>query len=526
NGGPAAVRDAFGGNTPTGEQNAIIDTFRRGDDMVIAALAGTGKTATLRGISRLEAAARPQRNGIYLAFNRSVADEARAEFPQNVTTSTAHALAVRNLRSTPQGALLAKLDGGRSTFRDMGSLIDARAVTIRTPDGARTFAPYPVTRMALATVEKFCTTMDTRITARHVPPQLGVDDPDARAELAAHIVPRAQAAWAAIRDPHTWTIKFTPSHVLKLWADMHPRIGREGDFLMLDEAQDASPLIASIVDDQTHMQRVRVGDTNQSIYRFTGAVDAMSRIEGATLLPLTKSWRFGPAIADAGNWYLKELGTNMRVRGNETIGSRLALGERDVDAVLCRTNGAALAEVIGLQQAGRKTALVGDIQAATRFCESAELLKQGASPRDADLAAFTTWGELQDYVENMPGASDLKTYVELVDTYGLDTVRAAIGGLVDTRRAESIASTAHKAKGLEFPRVRINHEWTCDPDEHNDPAALRDERMLVYVALTRAKETLDPGCLLPPTVVQQINRRHGVHGAEAGMPAPLAGQLL
>lgn len=526
-GTPAAVRDAFGGNTPTAEQSAIIDTFRRGDDMVVAALAGTGKTATLQGLARLEADSRPQRRGIYLAFNRSVADEADTSFPKPVSASTAHRLATRHLQSTPQGALLAKLHGGRAKFRDMGELINARRLTVRTPDGARTFAQYPVTRMALATVEKFCTTMDARITARHVPPQLGVDDPDSRAELAAHIVPCAQAAWAALCDPHTWTIKFTPTHALKLWADMHPKIGRDGDYLMLDEAQDANPLIASIVDDQTHMQRIRVGDSNQAIYGFTGAVDAMSAITGATTLPLTKSWRFGPAIADAGNWYLQQLGTNMRLRGNESIGSRLTLDGGAVDAVLCRTNGAALAEVISVQQAGRKAALVGDIQAATRFCESADLLKQGAPPRDADLAAFTTWADLQEYVENMPGASDLKTYVELVDAYGLDTVRAAIGNLVDSRRADLISSTAHKAKGLEFPRVRINHDWTCDPQEYTDAAALRDERMLAYVALTRAEETLDPGCLLAPPEVQKINARHGMgQTAAVGMPTPTADQLL
>ncbi|WP_161987478.1 exonuclease domain-containing protein [Prescottella subtropica] len=264
----AATRAAMGGFDPTDEQACIIDSFNTGSDLVICALAGTGKTSTLRGIARLEATRRPHRHGLYIAFNRSVADEAKSQFPDQVQTSTAHALALRNLRNTPHGPLLAKLDGGRATFRDIAAAIDSHKIFF-TPggDGPSVLAQYPVTRLALATVEKFCTTMDEHIGPHHVPEQKGIDQwSPQRSELVDHVLPIARRAWAAIRDPHNWTIKFTPSHMLKLWADTHPIVGRDGDYLMLDEAQDANPLIASIVNDQTHMQRIRVGDQNQSIY--------------------------------------------------------------------------------------------------------------------------------------------------------------------------------------------------------------------------------------------------------------------
>ncbi len=527
----AGTRAAMGGYDPTDEQTRIIDSFNTGTDLVICALAGTGKTSTLRGIARLEAARRPHRHGLYLAFNRSVADEAKSEFPDQVQTSTAHSLALRNLRNTEYGPLLAKLDGGRATFRDIATAIDSRKIFFTAGgDGPRVLAQYPVTRLALATVEKFCTTMDEHIGPQHVPEQMGIDQHSAqRDELVHHVLPIARRAWAAIREPHNWTIKFTPSHMLKLWADTHPIVGRDGDYLMLDEAQDASPLIASIVDDQTHMQRIRVGDQNQSIYRFTGAIDSMANIAGATYLSLTQSWRFGPAVADAANIYLRKLGTTMRVVGNDRIDSRLITMGDPVDAVLCRTNGAALTELITAQQAGKKTALIGDTAAATRFCESAELLKSGTSPRDADLAAFTTWGDLQDYVENAPGAGDLKTLVELVDSYGVDEVRAAMESTVNPARAELVAATCHKTKGLEFDRVRISHDWEIDPDDAQfplDPDELRDEQMLAYVGLTRAKQHLDPGLLLSQRAIDQINTRHGHQPAVEGLTPPHSGMLL
>src|SRR5699024_10051805 len=113
------VTKAMGGFPPTDEQSTIIDTFHTGDDLLIAALAGTGKTSTVLGLARLEHDRRPDRGGRYLAFNRSVADEAKMKFPPSVHVSTAHALAVRELRRTPRGPLLAKLSGGRATFREM-----------------------------------------------------------------------------------------------------------------------------------------------------------------------------------------------------------------------------------------------------------------------------------------------------------------------------------------------------------------------------------------------------------------------
>ena len=45
--------------------------------------------------------------------------------------------------------------------------------------------------------------------------------------------------------------------------------------------------------------KVLVGDPNQQIYCFRGAVNAMSLIEGSTVFYLTQSFRFGPEVRDA-----------------------------------------------------------------------------------------------------------------------------------------------------------------------------------------------------------------------------------
>ena len=76
---------------PTPEQQAAIEAFADGGTIVLEAGAGTGKTTTLK----LLAAKRPSERGIYLAYNRAIAESAKKTFPKNVSCSTAHSLAYR-----------------------------------------------------------------------------------------------------------------------------------------------------------------------------------------------------------------------------------------------------------------------------------------------------------------------------------------------------------------------------------------------------------------------------------------------
>ena len=81
--------------------------------------------------------------------------------------------------------------------------------------------------------------------------------------------------------------------------------------------------------------------------------------------------------------------------------------------------------------------------------------------------------------------------VELVDDHGLDVVRDAMENLVPRSRAALISGTAHKAKGLEFSRVRINGNWQIDePRPDVSEEARNAELMLAYVVLTRATQLL------------------------------------
>lgn len=78
------------GMTPTEEQTDAVAKFGEGGALKINAFAGAGKTTTLRLL-----AASTERRGMYLAFNKAIASDAKSRFPRNVVCSTIHSIAFR-----------------------------------------------------------------------------------------------------------------------------------------------------------------------------------------------------------------------------------------------------------------------------------------------------------------------------------------------------------------------------------------------------------------------------------------------
>jgi hypothetical protein len=129
-------------------------------------------------------------------------------------------------------------------------------------------------------------------------------------------------------------------------AAVGPRL--PADYVLLDEAQDANPVVAAIVDRQTHAQRILVGDRCQGI-------DAMSRFHADHRLCLSQSFRFAPAIAAEANQWLGLLDAPLRLRGFDRIPS--TVGPVAVpDAVLCRTNAEAVRQLLVAADTGRTAA--------------------------------------------------------------------------------------------------------------------------------------------------------------------------
>lgn len=94
------------------------------------------------------------------------------------------------------------------------------------------------------------------------------------------------------------------------------------------------------------------------------------------------------------------------------------------------------------------------------------------------------------YDANTKSYSMTGTPEELKDT--VDGIRG-----VPVSEVDVVVSTAHKAKGLEWKKVRIGNDfWGPEADEDGNLVfPEKQELNLAYVALTRAEESIDPGSL-------------------------------
>lgn len=475
-------------HTPTDEQAHAVDAFRDGHHLVLQAGAGTGKTSTLGML-----AASTERRGRYLAFNKDIANAAAARFPRSVLCKTAHATAYAALGHR----FARRLSSPRQPAWRIG-----QALGISSPVriGDHEISHRTLSHTVLRTVTRFCQSADRALAPHHVPTLRRLVTPDERAQLVDSVMPFVAKAWTDLQNPDEGVVRFEHDHYLKMWALTEPKM--EADFLLLDEAQDTNPVLEQVFAAQrSHAQLVMVGDSAQAIYGWRGARDVMTGF-GATHLTLTRSFRFGPLLAEQANRWLAFTDAPIRLTGTDTIPTRVG-PVTCPDAVLCRTNIGAMTEVMRQLEAGRRVALTRGGQTLNALAMAARDLKDGRHTSHPELVLFASWGELQDYAEHDPAGRDLQPFVGLVDTHGPDAIIAAVDALSDETKAEVTVSTAHKAKGREWPQVRIADDFPPPPDSDQqddsgrpipEPVSDTDAR-LAYVAVTRARRRLDLGGL-------------------------------
>lgn len=463
--------------TPTDEQNAALDMAMTGNSFKVVAYAGAGKTSTLRLISQHR-----KGRGLYLAFNKAIATEAAEKFAPHVRCQTFHSLAFRHVDK----AITAKISLPKLTPSQLAEELRLKPIEVSTIHHKRLLLSTARLGMIIGdSLANFCKTSAPYPAARHIvlPPFIAERT---QKQLQEQLYPALEQRWLQSIDPrHHASI----SHdiYLKLWTLSRPTI--PADFVLFDEAQDADPLMMGVLMHQS-CQTIYVGDAHQQIYEWRGAINAMKRLPYEQVL-LTQSFRFGQDIADVANVFLKTLQETVPLRGNPAQKSTVSTARTtQTNAILCRTNAAALSLVIDGQKKGRAIALQADTPRILRFCQGAQNLQNNTAAIGVpELSFFKTWEDVQEFAQSHDG-SEIKTWVNLIDEHGTHTIQKAINQLVPPKNAQYIISTAHKSKGLEWHNVQIFDDFLYE----NRPLSVKisgEELRLLYVACTRAQNTLN-----------------------------------
>lgn len=331
---------------PTNEQEAAVNASQTGQNVVIEAGAGSGKTSTLKLIGE----AHPAKAIAYVSFNSAIAKEAESKMPMNVDSRTAHSFAYRAIVGRASSKFGKRLGGKKPSSRDVAALLNEnKALTYSVIEAGtehqRVIKPSAIGYAATKTVERFCQSAETELQTWMVPHMEGLDKA-AQAAFAAHVLPLANRVWADVQNENGHMFKFDHCHYLKMYqlsgSPLMVEIGgtwtmgkygkyrkggtvRKAQIILYDEAQDANPVTQAIVENMVRnhgAQVIVVGDRAQAIYGFTGARNAMDKFAAPHVLKLTKSFRFGHEIAALANQLLALMpDTDMQIVGHDPVPS-------------------------------------------------------------------------------------------------------------------------------------------------------------------------------------------------------------
>lgn len=481
------------GLAPNAEQERILKMVEgRPKVLVIGAGAGSGKTTQLKMVEQSV-------SGIiqYTAYNRPLVDESKAKF-KKAQCNTTHSLAFRAV-----GRLYShRLGGDRMRSGQVARILGIGDLCVELTgqvDGegktkTKTLTAEFLAGQVLAAVDQFCQSADREIGKGHFRYIDGIDTPTASGKrghenndrVKSVLIPYCRKAWDDIVNVDG-TLPFKHDYYVKIWqlGEGASRPTISANYILLDEAQDTAPVFLDILERQRHACLILVGDENQQIYEWRGAVNAMGAFPDAPRGMLSQSYRFGQAVADVANAILStlEVPTDLVMKGHPEVPSRVGVCEYP-RCLLYRTNAGAVGEVMKAIGAGKKPHLIGGGADVVSFCEAAIDLQSGRKTRHPELCCFDDWNEVVVYSQTAEG-EDLKLMVKLIKSFTAEAIRDALKNMPAEKDADLVVSTAHKSKGREWDSVKLGGDFpTADRMADSD-------RRLLYVAATRAKLTLD-----------------------------------
>ena len=245
----------------TDEQHSIVEHLKTSSSTLptlVNSVAGSGKTSLLTAIAN---ALQPKK-ALYLAYNKSIATEAKHRFPSTVLCSTIHSFAYA---STVKPY---KLTLGTLTYRDLPSSLS-----------------YDEKLEILESLRQYFlsayTSLETFASDENLPKHY------------LEVMTSLTTAMESGDSPctHDFYLKFFHLLLHGNHVEFH-----DFDFIALDEAGDINPVTLEIVKLLPAKKKILVGDSRQNIYSFNHTINCFSQVTGNNF-SMSKSFRVSPAIA-------------------------------------------------------------------------------------------------------------------------------------------------------------------------------------------------------------------------------------
>lgn len=481
---------------PTEEQQAYIDASGKGENIVLKARAGCGKTAT----ACLLGENHPDKNIWIAVFNKGNAKEMNEKLPKNMNGSTFHSMCGKWFRGKRP-----ELKDGNNCYghsKKVPLLIlkhcdEYNYNEMKRDDPANKIAYDNVTNLS-SLVGKMKNTFLSTPSIQEVLELAEfhqvefIDDPDNFYANAIKILELSDSDRSSMDFDDM--IRF---HVIdkKVFPDC--------DIFVGDEVQDSNPIRIELMRlfAEKGVECHAPGDDWQGIYVFTGASidsvdDVVIELE-AKVMPLTINFRCSKAVI----LEAQKIVPDIKYWDGAIDGSVSEIWPDQInqlfkpgDCAISRYNRTIIPKVFALLREGKKATIQGanfgkqiiSIIKKVKYQDIDDFNHNIAKMRDRDLAKCKTelgrqiiddkYATIEYFIDNsktVDGAIELVTSLFSDKTVG-----------------EYKFSTAHKAKGFEWNNVFILDHDNFKSARAQLPWQQLCERRLEYVAKTRAKENM------------------------------------
>jgi DNA helicase-2/ATP-dependent DNA helicase PcrA len=486
-------------------QQAVFENVASGTGhTVITAVAGSGKTTTIvEALGHVPYGCKT----LFVAFNKSIANELAKRAPKTVEVSTLHSYGLKTITKS-LGRLRINGDRVDHMIRVMYSQRElslvgaleklAMAMNVKNPDDLFTFEMRRDLTKTVSLAKGSLASDEADIDA--ILDGYGIEMTEeivrkAFIEDALKIMIRCANVSADNEDDLDGQIDFDDMIWLPIVRDLKQT---KFDRVFVDETQDLNPAQIEMT-----MRAVRpggricaVGDPRQAIYGFRGADSAavtnvITRLN-AKVLPLSVCYRCCKSVIREAQEIVPEIEWASNAEEGEVNDASvkdLIKNARPGDFVLSRTNAPLISLCLRFLKEGRRANIQGrDIGASlASFVRRSkkktikELCDYVEKWRDDECARLAAKNRNTQSVEDR--AECILALAEGEES--VDAVIRNIEGLfADADDKNTITlSTTHKAKGLERERA-----WVLQSTYMRRPA--EEERFLYYVAITRAKRSL------------------------------------
>ncbi|EAH8851024.1 hypothetical protein CDJ58_03655 [Campylobacter lari] len=453
----------------TEEQENIIEiskNMNRGEILTINACAGSGKTFILNKI----ASENKEKSFLYLAFNKSIAEEMKAKVKNNVDVKTIHSLAFS------------------FTKKMLGSIKIINSYTIF--DISKFFPNESADELfvILSDFNDFLKSNKKIFETEYV-------------KILWNLVVNKE-----LDVSHDFYLKYY------FLYRSQKELEQKYDFLLLDEAQDTNAIMIDFIL-ENNCSKILVGDTFQNIYGFNNTINAIEELNSNYKMKLSKNFRSKQEILDYADYFLLKYTNKNKSRMISAISpENIENNIKKTTAFIMRTNTGIIEFLNKIKEFDQEQlneyCLIKNPKSIFNLIFDILFFKSNnflyISKENSFLKKFNSMIELKNYAEELIDKELQKAILLSEKKYDFSELNKLAEKLYQnyflSHEKKYFITNAHISKGLEWDIVELYKDFpnfkelkeNIDKEKNKEKKdyfkkSFEQEINLFYVAITRAK---------------------------------------